>query len=141
MTGRVFLDTNILVYALAVRTNSPVDRRTQIAEELLAGGGVVSVQILNEFVDVATRKLKLGWEELDRSLHAVTVLCGRAASITVDTHMIAVKLSARYSFRVYDSLVVASAIEAGCTTLYTEDLPDGQQIDGLSIANPFLRMA
>jgi predicted nucleic acid-binding protein len=69
------------------------------------------------------------------------VLCGRAASITVDTHMIAVKLSARYGFRIYDSLVVASAIEAACTTLYTEDLPDGQQIDDLGIANPFLRMA
>ncbi len=140
MSGKVLLDTNILVYALAARSESTADRRTQIAEELLAEGGVVSVQILSEFFDVAMRKLKLGLEDLDRSLQAVSVLCGRAVSISADTHATAVKLSTRYGFRIYDSLVVASALESGCTTLYTEDLQDQQQIDGLSIENPFMRL-
>jgi predicted nucleic acid-binding protein len=141
MTGKVFLDTNILVYALAVRSNSTEDRRTQIAENLLAAGGVVSVQVLNEFTDVATRKLKLGWEEVNRSLQAVAVLCGRAVSISADTHASAVKLSTRYGFRIFDSMIVASALEAGCTTLYTEDLQHQQPLDGLVVENPFMRPA
>jgi predicted nucleic acid-binding protein len=55
----------------------------------------------------------------------------------VDTHDQALRIAERYGFQIYDSLIVAAALEAGCTTLYSEDMQDGQSIDTLTIRNPF----
>jgi len=135
MPGRGFLDTNVLIYALAKG-----DPRNKQAEELLAAGGVLSVQILNEFVSVARRKILMSWSEVVEALGAIRVLCSAPLPLTVETHEAAIKIAERHGYGIYDALVVATALEAGCETLYSEDLQDGQVINGqLTIRNPFVR--
>jgi predicted nucleic acid-binding protein len=138
MTVRPFLDTNLLLYSLDIERETSRDIRTAKAEQILNAGGVVSIQSLNEFCDFAARKLKLNWEKISGFLQVFETLCGRAFPMTPEIHSAAVVISRRYGCRIYDSLIVASAINAGCTTLLTEDLQHGQVIDGLRIENPFL---
>jgi predicted nucleic acid-binding protein len=133
MSADVFLDTNILVYAIAGN-----DTRTAQAAALLRQGGVISVQVLNEFANVARRKLRRSWPEIAEALASLRVLFPDPRPIGLATHDAAVGIAARNGFAFYDSLIVASALEAGCLTLLSEDLQDGQVIDGrLTIRNPF----
>ena len=133
MAVRAFFDTNVLIYALAKG-----DPRSGRAEELLAAGGVLSVQILNEFVSVARRKILMSWKEVNEALGAIRVLCSSPLPLTVDTHEAALKIAEQHGYGIYDALVVATALEAGCETLYSEDLHDGQTINGqVTIRNPF----
>ena len=133
MRDKVFFDTNLLIYAIAQN-----DGRGPRAEALLATGGVVSVQILNEFVSVARRKIRMPWNEVTEALDAIRVLCPSPVAITIDTHEAALRIAQKYGFEIYDALVAASALEADCATLYSEDLQDGQIIDHqLTIRNPF----
>jgi predicted nucleic acid-binding protein len=129
-----FFDTNVLIYAFAKD-----DRRAKIAETLLAGGGVIGVQTLNEFVAVAARKLGMPWEEILKALSALRELCPSPVPFTVKTHDAALRIAGRYGYHIYDSLVIAAALEARCRTLFSEDMNDGQTIDGLTIRNPFGR--
>jgi predicted nucleic acid-binding protein len=132
MSAEFFFDTTVLIYAVA--RNDP---RAATAEELLANGGTISIQVLNEFVAVARRKLRMHWEEVVEALAAVRVLCAAPVAITIDTHDAALRIAQRYGLHIYDSLVVAAAIEAGCTTLYSEDMQHGQTIGSVTIRNPF----
>jgi predicted nucleic acid-binding protein len=132
MSAKAFFGTNILIYAFAQG-----DPRADAAEALLAGGGTISVQILNEFVAVALRKLAMPWEEVLEALAAVRTLCLPPVPLTVETHEAALKVARQYGYRICDSLVVAAALQAGCDTLYSEDLRDGQVIGALTIRNPF----
>lgn len=132
MPGSAFFDTNILIYALAKG-----DPRSKRAEELFAAGGVLSVQILNEFVSVARRKILMSWAEVGEALGAIRVLCSSPLPLTLDTHEAALEIAEKHGYGIYDALVVATALEAGCETLYSEDLQDGQTINGLTIRNPF----
>ena len=138
MTAKAFFDTNVLVYALVVRASSKPDPRTETAEKILSFGGIVSVQVLNEFADVATRKFKMGWDAVEQYLEVIDALCGRAIPLTVETHTAAIDISKHYGYRIYDSLVLAAATQAGCTTVYTEDMQHGQTIGKLTILNPFI---
>src|SRR5215472_7311946 len=134
MFGKAFFDTNVLIYAVAQD-----DPRSTRAEELLSSGGIVSVQILNEFVAVARRKMLMPWNEVTQALDAFRVLCPSPLSITVEVHEAALKIAEDHSYNIYDALVVSAALEAGCATLYSEDLHDGQTINGqLTIRNPFV---
>lgn len=131
--GEIFFDTNILLYLLSDDTFK-ADR----AEALLADNGWISVQVLNEYASVARRKLKISWTETREILMSIRGLC-RVAPLTLDTHDMGLDLARRYGFSVYDALIVASALLAECTILYTEDLQDGQLIENrLIIRNPFL---
>ena len=133
MSARVFLDTNVFVYAVAQD-----DPRCQSAEELISAGGTVSVQILNEFAAVVRKKTKMPWREVHLALESVKVLCPNPLPITIDTHKQALAIAEKYGYRIYDALIVASALEARCTILYSEDMQDGQVIDSkLTIRNPF----
>jgi predicted nucleic acid-binding protein len=133
MSDRPFFDTNILVYVIGQH-----DERTAPAEALLAGGGIVSVQVLNELAAVAHRKLRMSWEEITEALAAIRMLCPAPVPLTVETHDSALRIASRYRFHTYDALVVAAALEAECTTMYSEDLQSDQVIDGtLTIRNPF----
>jgi len=125
MLDKAFFDTNVLIYALAEN-----DPRNGQAEELLARGGVLSVQILNEFVSVAQRKILMSWSEITEALSAIRLLCPSPLPITVETHEAALQIAEKYGYGIYDALVIAAAIEAGCATLYSEDLHDGQTING-----------
>lgn len=129
-----FLDTNVLIYAVA--KNDP--RRASKAEALLATGGIVSVQSLNEFASVARRKLGMSWKEVNEFLDLICVLCPDPVPISLDTHKAALAIAEKYGYSIYDALVASAALEAGCKTLYSEDLQDGQLINRqLTIRNPF----
>ena len=136
MSDRVFFDTTILIYAI-----SEGDARAETAEGLLSAGGLLSVQVLNEFAAVAKRKLKMSWPEIAEALDAARALCGPAVPLTIETHEAALRIAARYGYQIYDSLILAAALEAGCTVLYSEDMQDGKKIDSLTIRNPFLKHA
>jgi len=133
MTGRAFFDTNVLIYSLGAQ-----DPRGRRAEQLLSEGGVVSVQVLNEFCDVARRKIRMSWNDVRQSLRVIQFFCSDPVPITMDTHERALILAEGHGIRIYDALILASALGTKCTTLYTEDLQDGQVIDGkLTVRNPF----
>ncbi len=133
MPARDFLDTNILIYAVAKN-----DARAPKAEALLASGGVVSIQSLNEFVAVARRKLGMSWKQVIEVLDLICILCPDPVSTSLDTHKAGLAIAEKYGYGIYDSLVIAAALEAGCKTLYSEDLQDGQVINRqLTIRNPF----
>ena len=134
MSGtEAFFDTNVLLYLLSGDA-SKADR----AENLVAAGGVISVQVLNEFASVASRKLGMSWAEIREVLETVRAVC-RVEPISLETHDRGLALSERYGFSIYDSMILASALLAGCDALFTEDLQDGQSVDGkLTVRNPFV---
>jgi predicted nucleic acid-binding protein len=133
MSAGVFLDTNILVYA-----HSEGDYRTATARQLLLDGGVVGVQILNEFASVARAKLAMTWAEVQEAVENILILFPNPRSLGIETHRRALGLSKRYGFSIWDGLVVAAAVEAGCSKLLTEDMQHGQVVEGVRIENPFL---
>ena len=132
MTIKPFIDTNVLVYAFAGS-----DWRKGHAADLLQEGGIVSIQVLNEFVDVAHRKLKQGWTSIGQALERLSVVLDDPLPLTVATHRDAIEIAQRNGFRIYDSLIIASAKQAGCRMLLSEDLQHGQAVDGVEIRNPF----
>ena len=133
MPARDFLDTNVLIYAVAKN-----DPRAAKAEALLASGGIISIQSLNEFVSVARRKLGMPWKEVKEFVDLICILCPDPVPISLDTHKTAVAIAEKYGYSIYDALVASAALEAGCRTLYSEDLQDGQIINRqLTIRNPF----
>lgn len=133
MSVRAFLDTNVFVYAIARD-----DPRSHSAEELISAGGRVSVQVLNEFAAVVRRKTNMPWGEVQLALESITTLCPDPLPISLDTHREALAIAEKHGYSIYDGLIVASALEAKCTILYSEDMQDGQVIDRrLTIRNPF----
>ena len=125
-----FFDTNVLLYLL-----SKDAAKADLAEALLATGGVVSVQVLNEFASVATRKLAMTIPEIREILSTIRACVVR--SLDIETHDLGLEMAERYGFSIYDGLIVAAAVRARCAILYTEDLQQGQVIDQLTIQNPF----
>lgn len=133
VSDKAFFDTNVLVYVV-----SQQDERTSKAEALVANGGIISVQVLNELASVSRRKLGLSWEDVGDALAALRVLCPSPTPLTTDTHDAGLRIAAKYGFPFYDALIAAAALEAECTTLYSEDFQDGQVIEGrLTVRNPF----
>jgi predicted nucleic acid-binding protein len=130
-TTECFFDTNILVYALSTERDK-ADR----SDALMDVGGVISVQVLNEFAVVARRKYRLDWALVRARLQDLQEIMS-VVPLTLETHLRGIDISARYGFGVYDSMIVAAAQLAGCTVLYSEDMQDGQVIDGLTIRNPY----
>jgi predicted nucleic acid-binding protein len=132
METRPFLDTNVLVYAF-----SDADPNRQGAATILPDGGVVSVQVLNEFVDVARRKLRREWPNIIAALGDIERVCGPALAVTAEIQRHAIAITSRHGFRIYDGLVVAAAHAAGCAILLSDDLQHGQRVGGVTITNPF----
>ena len=127
-----FFDTNILLYLLSSDA-AKADR----VEEALAEGGVISVQVLNEFSSVARRKLGLHVEDIREVLTAIRAVC-RVESLTEQTYDVGLTVSDQYGFSIYDSMIVAAALLADCSILYSEDLQHGQVLDKrLTVTNPF----
>jgi predicted nucleic acid-binding protein len=126
-----FFDTNVLLYLLS-KDAAKADR----AEELLASGGVVCVQVLNEFASVATRKLAMTIPEIREILSTIRAVC-IVKPLDIETHDLGLDIGERYGFSIYDGLIVAAALRAKCVILYTEDLQHGQAIEKLQIRNPF----
>jgi predicted nucleic acid-binding protein len=130
-----FFDTNILVYAQ--QTGGKADR----ARALFKGGGKLSVQVLNEFTAVSRRKQRRDWPEITEAVSDVLTMVDPPLALTLDLHTAARALAENHQLSFYDALIVASAIEAGCDTLFSEDLQHGRAIGALAIVNPFIQSA
>ena len=129
---RPFLDTNVLVYA--VLSDDP---RRERAEAALLAGSVVSVQVMNEFANVARRKLGWDWPSVEAALDLIDRQCRPVRPISLATHRTALGLSRDHGISIYDGLIVAAALEAGCDGLLTEDLQAGRSFGALMVTNPF----
>jgi len=127
-----FFDTNILLYLF-----SGITDRADRAEKIVSSGGVISVQVLNEFTSVAFRKLKLSYPEIRETLAIVRAVC-KVQPLTVEIHELGLVIAERYGYALYDSMIISAALHAGCATLYNEDMQHGQEIEGrIKLVNPF----
>lgn len=139
MSVKFFLDTNIVVYTFDAESPRKKRRAQELVEQALrTHEGVVSTQVVQEFLNVATVKFTtpLKFSDAQQYLHDVLApLCTVFPSIDLFQQALVLQQETRYSF--YDSLIIGGALQAGCETLYSEDLQHGQQIRGLRIVNPF----
>lgn len=131
MSAEVFFDTNVLLYLLS---GDPA--KAGRAEALLAEGGTISVQVLNEFASVCRRKLGLDLADVRAFVETFQAVC-EVVPVDLPLHENGVAIAYRHQISVYDGLIVAAALRAGCRTLFTEDLNHGQRVDGLVIVSPF----
>ena len=127
-----FIDTNILVYAQQTGPKATISR------DIIARGGTISVQVLNELTNVLRKKGNRSWHDIELVLDDVDAALDPALPLTAATTRAALALARDHGFSFYDALIIAAAIEAGCDTLYSEDLQHGRSIGGLTIVNPFL---
>ncbi len=128
---KAFFDTNVCLYAVTS------DSKKARADQVIAQGGVISAQVLNEFTNVARNKLRHGWAEIEYAIARFLTAFDAVLPLTTRTHAAALALARDHRMSFYDALIVAAALEAGCDTLWTEDMQDGSVIGALTIRNPF----
>lgn len=140
MSGRYFLDTNILAYCFDPRAPAKRARANQLVREGLdKRSAVISYQVLQEFTNLALRKFEPRMQLHDIRQYAVTVLRPLlAVNSSIALYLEALEVAERYRFSWYDSLVIAAALHLQCEILYSEDLQHRQRVEGLQIVNPFL---
>lgn len=128
-----FLDSNVILYQL-----SNESEKAERAEVLIREGGVISVQVLNEIASVARRKMGMEWQEV-RALSETLRALFTVIPLDQEIHVQGLRLCKHYGFSVYDGMIVAAAIAAGCDLLWSEDMHDGLRVeDQLTISNPFV---
>lgn len=134
MNGKVFFDTNILLYAHDGRDPGKQRRALDL---ILAHGNhiVVSTQVLQEFFVAATNKLGIP----DLETKEIIAAWNRSEVIKIDTNRIKEAIDIRILNRIsfWDALILSAASSANCTSLLTENLNDGQWIAGVRVKNPF----
>jgi predicted nucleic acid-binding protein len=114
------------------------NEKTASVEAIVSKGGIISVQVLNEFASVASRKLGMTYAEIREYLVTIRAICD-VRPLTVETHLLGLDIAEKYGFSFYDSLIVGAALLADCPILYSEDMQHGQKIENrILIANPFL---
>jgi predicted nucleic acid-binding protein len=142
MSARFFIDTNVLVYTFDAEQPDKRERATDLVAAALGGGaGTISYQVVQEFLNVALHKFASPMTTDDAARYLRTVLeplCSIFPSTVLYER--ALSLRNRWRYRFYDSLIICAALEAGCETLYSEDLQHGQQIESLTIVDPFARV-
>ena len=127
-----FFDTNVLVYGY---DQSP---HGLIARQLVVAGGQIAVQSLNELALVLRRRYRLGFADMRQEVALVAEAFPDAVPLTMVIHRDGLRLAERYQLAIYDSMLLAAALSAGCSLFYSEDLTDGLVIDRrLTIRNPF----
>jgi predicted nucleic acid-binding protein len=127
-----FIDTNVLL-CLTSGDRTKADR----AEAIAAEGGAISVQVLNEIANVARRKIGMTWRETHELLSLLRGLL-TVHPVTLETHETGLALAERYGLPTYDAMIAAAALNAGCDTLWSEDMQHGMILDDrLRICDPF----
>ena len=142
MSAESFIDTNLFIYQLEASD----ERKSATADRIIRKGietrdACISFQVVQECLNTVLRKaeIPLSTDETEQYLdHILAPLFRVPASLSL--YRRALDLQTRYRYGFYDSLVIAAALDAGCTRLYSEDLQDGQRIEGLTIKNPFLEL-
>lgn len=133
MPSKIFIDTNVIVYSLGQAST-----KVHLAAPLFVGLPTISTQVLSETANVASKRLGLTVSDIRKLITSLEAMC-RVEIVSLVTIHKALDIRERYSFSWYDSLIVATAIESGCDTLYSEDMQNGQEIEGrLRIVNPFI---
>ncbi|NJR20354.1 MAG: PIN domain-containing protein [Hyphomonadaceae bacterium] len=127
-----FFDTNVLLYLHATD-----ERKLRTSVQFLQRGGVISVQVLNEYCSVLRRKYKRDWKEIFQFCSRFETIF-RVGDLTLDTQILARTFADRYGYSIYDATILASAKLAGCDVLLSEDMRHGQVIEGVRITNPFV---
>jgi predicted nucleic acid-binding protein len=131
-TEAAFIDSNILLYWASGDL-----KKAQIAETIISARPTISVQVLNEFVAVSRKKHRAPLDKINIALKLTKVTCS-VVSLSIDMHVLALEIAQLNQINIYDACIVAAAELAGCDTLYTEDLNDGQRIGSVTIRNPFI---
>ena len=127
-----FFDTDVLLY-IASGDSAKAER----AEKLIGVGGTISAQVLNETANVARRKMSMSWTETHAFLSMMRGLLS-VQPLTVDVHETGLALAERHGVSIYDAMIAAAALYAGCDTLWSEDMQNEAVLDGrLRIVNPF----
>jgi predicted nucleic acid-binding protein len=127
-----FFDTNVLLYVA-----SGDSAKSDQAEKLIGDGGIISVQVLNEIANVARRKMRLSWAETHALLGMIRDLLP-VRSVTVAIHEAGLVLAERHGLSIYNAMIAASALDAGCDTLWSEDMQHKLLVGGrLRVINPF----
>ena len=133
MPGKVFIDSNVVVYAIGQAST-----KAHQAAPLFVGKPTISTQVLSETANVASRRLGLSVADIRKLIVSLEAMC-TVELISLPTVHAALDIRERYGFSWYDSLIVATALEADCQLLYSEDMQHGQVIEGrLRVINPFL---
>lgn len=140
MSGKYFLDTNVLVYSFDDSAPEKRERARELVDSALSlGQGVISYQVVQEFLTVSTRKFIKPLSTADAAVYLERVLVPLCEVFgSPGLFRSGLTVAERYRYSIYDSLIVAAAKEAGCTVLYSEDIQRGQRIEGIEIVNPFL---
>ena len=133
-----FIDSNVFVYMF---DESAPDKRQRanalVRQSLMDKDGCISFQVVQETLSAVVRKFEITREQVERLLEETLFPLWRVGP-SPELYRRALDLYERYGFSFYDSLIIAAALEAGCTRLYTEDMQHGQRIQGLTIHNPFV---
>jgi len=128
-----FIDTNIILYLLSANSI-----KADLAEQVIATGGIISVQVLNELAAVTQRKLRMSWAETQEIISTAQAVLS-VEPLTIETHKLGCEISRKYELSVYDGMIVAAALLANCSTLYSEDMQHGLIVEKqLTIQNPFV---
>ena len=136
MSGREFLDTNVLVYAHDARDSRKRARAQDLVLRLFnERRGVLSIQVLQEFFAVATRKLGMPSEAA--RAHVSTYARFDVVSLSVPDLIAAIDLQRLHHFSIWDALIIRAALNGACTTVHSEDMQDGRTIEALMVRNPF----
>lgn len=132
-----FLDSNVILYAFDVDLRK-YEKAWRLIGDALAGNGQISFQVVQEVLNVLSRRAETvaTGEEPGRVLEAVLLPLWRVMP-SQRLYSAALAVKSRYRFAFYDALIIAAALEAGSSRLLSEDLQDGQRIEGLTIVNPF----
>ena len=136
MTVRCFVDSNVFVYADDRSAGAKRDRARELIREVMsARTGVLSLQVLQEYFAVSTRKLGVSAAAARRRIELLSRL--DVVILGVEDVLAAVDLHRLHGFAIWDALVIRAALNAGCRILYSEDLQEGRRINGLEVVNPF----
>ena len=137
MPAEHFVDSNILVYMFDRSASGKRQRARELVYGLLEDRtGCISYQVVQESLNVLTGRFGEPADNVSAFLEEVLVPLWQVYP-TPGLYRSGLLVQSRYGFSFYDSLIVAAALEAGCTTLYSEDMQDGQRMQGLTIRNPF----
>ena len=140
MSAKHFLDTNVFVYSFDQSQHRKRERALAlIAEALQSGDGLISTQVIQEFLNVATQKFAAPMKKADSQAYLVKVLhplCQIYPDLALYETSLDIQEETGYSF--YDALILAGALRGGCELLYSEDLQAGQQVRSIQVINPFI---
>jgi predicted nucleic acid-binding protein len=139
MNDKFFLDTNIFIYCFDETQPMKQTRSFElIARALHSGEGMVSTQVIQEFLNVATRKFKVPLKLEDAKIFLEQILYPICEVFPdLDLYRTALEVSRKTGYAFYDALILTGAIRGGCSILYSEDLAAGQVVDLVRIVNPY----